>query len=424
LIVLNGLAVKKKWIILFSLFFTGSAGKAFTQVVYVNTISGIFQLTGGVGSTERVLISNGCGIDNTLLSIAVYKDTIYYNTWGGDLKRFKIGSPGTCETLISGGPFYNSMTVDKNGIIYMANEDLIRFDPYKKQLTHLGVMPFNSGGDMIFFKDKLLLAGWDPYDWSTGIYELNINDLSKSCLYMNTPDFIGLLAYPSACGRNRYFGLSVDNAQGTQVTELDLVNKKIEGSSYSIPEDMLDAASNAEMGLEDGIEITAITRTISDNCSNNNGSISITASSINAPISYTLLNTGMVQKTGTFTNLRGGLYNFRITNSKGCAKDTSIALAENIPPGCNDIFIPNAFTPNNDGINDLFKVSFQSSMDVKLEIFNRWGTEVYSGKGSQIAWDGSFRGTQQPVGVYIYIINYTGQSGTNKTLKGTLTLLR
>ena len=417
-------AVKNKWVIFFFLFFICSTGKVFTQVVYVNTISGIFQLTGEIGSPDRVLISNGCGIDNTLLSIAVYKDTIYYNTWGGDLKRFKIGSPNSCETLISGGPFYNSMTVDKNGIIYMANEDLIMFDPYKKQLTDLGVMPFNSGGDMIFFKDKLLLAGWDPYDWSTGIYELNINDLTKSCLYMNTPGFIGLLAYPSACGRNRYFGLSADSSQGTQVTELDLVNKKIAGTSFSIPEDMLDAASNAEMGLEDGIEITGITRTISDNCSNNNGSISLTASSINVPLSYTLLNTGATQKTGNFINLRGGLYNFRITNSKGCSKDTAIALAEDIPIGCNDIFIPNAFTPNNDGRNDLFKVSFQPSTDVKLQIFNRWGTEVYSGKGSNIAWDGNFKGTQQPVGVYIYIISYTDQSRANKNLKGTLTLIR
>jgi gliding motility-associated-like protein len=416
--------VKKIAFILFSLFTILYAGKTSAQVVYVNTVSGIYQLTGGIGSPEYQLISNGCGVDNTLLSIAVYKDTIYYSTWGGDLKRFKISSPGTCETLIAGGPLYNAMTVDRNGIIYMANEDLVRYDPYKKEMTELGVMPFNSGGDMIFFKGKLLLAGWDPYDWSTGIYELNLNDLSKSSLYMSTPGFIGLLAYPSSCGHNRYFGLAPDIALGTAVTELDLDNKEIGSTTYALPGEMLDAASDAEMGLEDGIEINNISRTISDNCSNSNGSIAITASSINAPLSFTLLNTNATQKTGFFGNLRGGLYNFRITNAKGCSKDTSVALAEKIPIGCNDIFIPNAFTPNNDGINDLFKVSVNSSREISLQIFNRWGTEVFAAKGNNVAWDGTLKGVQQPVGVYIYVLSYTEPNGANKNLKGTLTLIR
>ena len=79
-------------------------------------------MTGGPGSCNRVQLTNECGPTNLLPSIAVYKDTLYYNTWSGQLKRFKIGVPGSCETLMEYGGLYNSMTVDKNGILYMASE--------------------------------------------------------------------------------------------------------------------------------------------------------------------------------------------------------------------------------------------------------------------------------------------------------------
>jgi hypothetical protein len=107
------------------------------QSAYVNTQQGIFQLTGGAGSCQRVAVAGGCGAENNMLSIAIYKDTFYYNTWSGELRRFKIGVPGSCETLIPGGQVFNAMTVDKNGILYMANQNLFRYDPYNKQLTDL-----------------------------------------------------------------------------------------------------------------------------------------------------------------------------------------------------------------------------------------------------------------------------------------------
>jgi gliding motility-associated-like protein len=420
------MVARKTLILLINLFLTVSAGVAYGQTSYVNSQEGIFQLTGGPGSCDRVLLTNGCSIDHNLLSIAVYKDTIYYNTWAGELKRFKIGVPGSCELLIDGGPTYNAMTVDKNGVVYMASQELVRYDPYTNQLTNLGTMPFYSAGDMMFFKDKLLLAGYDPYDWSTGIYEININDLAASNLYMSTPPFIGLLSYPVACGNNRYFGLSSVNSGGTWLTELDLVHKTITGNACSMPADILDAASSTETGVDDRVAITAIMKTNPDNCVNNNGSIAISASSLHTPVSYTLLNSGLRQTSGNFTNLRGGIYNFRIADAGGCIKDTSIAIGENIPAGrCNDIFIPDAFTPNNDGRNDFFNPSFPATIkNISLQVFNRLGSKVYEGMGNTISWDGSYKGTKQPSAVFVYILSYTDQNGDRKTRKGALVLIR
>lgn len=460
-------------------------------------------MTGGPGSSNRVLISSECGPTNLLLSMAIYKDTIYYNTWSGQLKRFKIGVAGSCETLMEYGATFNSMTVDKSGTLYMASEDLFRYDPVAHDVVDLGTMPFNSMGDLAFYKDKLLLAGYDPMDWSTGIYEININNPADSKLYMGTPSFFGLLSYPVTCGNNRYFGLSGNGLGTTDLFELDLANKTVIGNTCSLPLDVLDAASSTENGLDNKIAITslkinkschfptgsvsigamypgagAITYTLDntisnttglftnisagghrirvdapggvctsdssftiapayelvnriekinpDNCANVIGRITIDASSLNGNITYTLLNTGLSQPTGDFSDLHGGRYDFRISDEAGCSKDTSIALAENIPVGgCNSVFIPTAFTPNNDSRNDQYTITLSTAFkNVTLQIFGRWGNIVCQAKGNTVSWDGNYKGAPQPVGVYIYNLSYTDQNGLQKISKGTLTLIR
>jgi len=495
--------VARKIVILFTTLFFAGLGSVCSQGAYINTQSGIYQLNGGPGSCNRVQITNECGPSNVLLSIAVYKDTLYYNTWTGQLKRFVIGVPGSCETLMEYGALYNSMTVDKNGVIYMASEALYRFDPHTKQFDNLGFMPFGSMGDLAFYHDKLLLAGYDPIDWTTGLFEIDINDPSQSKMFMETPSFFGLLSYPVACGDNKYYGLLAIGAGTTNLVELDLANKTLTGNTCTMPMDILDAASSTEMGADNKVVITGlqiskscqsstgsvnvaamfpsagditysldnfktntsgifanveagqhtlrvtapggvcsadssftiapafnminnIFKTGPDMCANKSGSISINASSAGGAITFTLLNTGVSQPTGNFDNLRGGRYNFRISDESGCSKDTSVALAENIPiGGCSDIFIPNAFTPNNDGKNDLYTISLPTSFkNITLQIFGRWGNVVCQGKGNHITWDGSFKGVQQPTGIYVYNLTFSDLSGTQKMLKGTITLIR
>jgi len=396
------------------------------QSAYINTQRGIFRMTGGPGNCDRQPVSNGCGIDNNVLSLAVYKDTIYYSTWGGELKRFVPGVAGSCEILIDGGVSYNAITVDKNGIIYMATEELAVFNPHTKQLTNLGRMPYYSVGDLVFYQDKLLLAGYDPADWSSGIFEINPSNLSASKLYMSTPPFIGLVSFPVPCNNSRYYGLISYNTENTQFVELDLATKQIKSEACSMPIDVLDAGSTTETGIDTKIMINSITKSAPINCRSDNGSIVINASSPNNPVNYTFLNTGRRQSSGDFSQLHSGVYQIRITDDAGCTKDTSVIIPENIPVGiCNDIFIPNAFTPNDDGKNDAFTISVPSGFrDVILQVYNRNGNLVYEGKGDHISWDGRYHGIKQPSSVFIYGISYIDPSGVRQLKKGTLTLLR
>ena len=64
--------------------------------------------------------------------------------------------------------------------------------------------------------------------------------------------------------------------------------------------------------------------------------------------------------------------------------------------------MPNAFTPNGDGKNDLFgPVSFGALTIKEFRIYNRWGELVHNGN---VGWDGTFKGKAQPVGTFIYYI--------------------
>jgi len=88
------------------------------------------------------------------------------------------------------------------------------------------------------------------------------------------------------------------------------------------------------------------------------------------------------------------------------------------------IFIPNVFTPNGDGNNDLFKVYGNSVTGITMKIFDQWGEMIYETSNLQKGWDGTYKGKQQPVGVYIYVIKIKLLDGTEVTRNGSVNLVR
>ena len=87
--------------------------------------------------------------------------------------------------------------------------------------------------------------------------------------------------------------------------------------------------------------------------------------------------------------------------------------------------IPNAFTPNNDGVNDLFGPAILLGYELSsMKIFNRWGQLVYDGNGGASGWDGAFKKKDLPSDAYPYLIELIAPNGTKKLIKGNVTLLR
>jgi gliding motility-associated-like protein len=90
------------------------------------------------------------------------------------------------------------------------------------------------------------------------------------------------------------------------------------------------------------------------------------------------------------------------------------------------VVMPNAFTPNGDGINDvIYPITLCDFTFESFSVYNRWGQRVFFTNTYMNGWDGTFNGVQQPLDVYAYFV--TGHvTGTNKQIlrKGNITLIR
>lgn len=88
------------------------------------------------------------------------------------------------------------------------------------------------------------------------------------------------------------------------------------------------------------------------------------------------------------------------------------------------IFVPNAFTPNADGKNDILYVYGTNIKKTSLWVYNQWGELLFKSDTQGSGWDGTYKSTAQPVGVYVYYVEATMNDGQVITKKGTVTLLR
>lgn len=110
------------------------------------------------------------------------------------------------------------------------------------------------------------------------------------------------------------------------------------------------------------------------------------------------------------------------TQTGSCSRIDTIVVSSCMT----NIFIPNAFTPNNDGNNDFFSVKGVQVMDFTIAIFNRWGVQIFEANDMNTCWDGSFKGLPCEGGVYFYKIIYTSMQhpDVEKVLTGNVTILK
>jgi gliding motility-associated-like protein len=120
-----------------------------------------------------------------------------------------------------------------------------------------------------------------------------------------------------------------------------------------------------------------------------------------------------------------GTYSVTMFASKGLCLDTAqVIIVVDIP---SKLEVPNVFTPNGDGANDMFFVRSANLTNITAQIFDRWGNKIYelnTDKGN-IAWDGkNQQGKEVPDGTYFYTIKATGKDGQGYDTKGTVSLYR
>ena len=88
--------------------------------------------------------------------------------------------------------------------------------------------------------------------------------------------------------------------------------------------------------------------------------------------------------------------------------------------------MPNAFSPNGDGINDVYraKSGYQSIVEFKATVFNRWGQKLYEWTDPAGGWDGKYKGRDVAQGVYFVLVKAKGADGRRFNIKSDVNLLR
>ncbi len=120
-------------------------------------------------------------------------------------------------------------------------------------------------------------------------------------------------------------------------------------------------------------------------------------------------------------------YTLIISDDTGCSKEATIIV---FLSKTDKIYVPNAFSPNNDGINDYFKIYVGSNVASvnSLQIFNRWGDQVFQTQSSaaitDIGWNGQYNGKTASTGVYVFFADVTLVDGTSEIISGDINLMK
>ncbi|MBI5856624.1 MAG: gliding motility-associated C-terminal domain-containing protein [Sphingobacteriales bacterium] len=110
-------------------------------------------------------------------------------------------------------------------------------------------------------------------------------------------------------------------------------------------------------------------------------------------------------------------YTLKATSSYGCQNEDYVNVK--VVAG---IFVPTAFTPNNDGKNDSWRIPYLDPFfNAVVIVYNRYGQKIYNASGAAVNWDGTLNGDPQPSGIYVYLIRF--QNGL-PDMKGTILLTR
>ena len=261
---------------------------------------------------------------------------------------------------------------------------------------------------------------------SPGLYQVSI---SNYCGVVEDSIFISKIVTPTLdLGENMIFcgtvipqeftiGIS-DNEETYTWSNGSLSSKAIyqtEGKHWA-------QISNKCATISDSIEFTVSPNPIVDLGPDTTlcGNFSITLDAGNPGLSYLWMPFGETTKTIQATEQIK--YSVTVYNANGCKGSDKYR----VKPDCiSKSYIPNAFSPNQDGLNDIFKPVLINFQEYTLSIYNRWGELIYTSNDIDLGWDGSYLGKPLPNGIYLYKMRYkTTEDFQWNNKKGTLNLIR
>jgi gliding motility-associated-like protein len=114
-------------------------------------------------------------------------------------------------------------------------------------------------------------------------------------------------------------------------------------------------------------------------------------------------------------------YTVIVTNSNGCSDSATVTVTVRAN---NVVFIPDVFSPNGDGQNDVLYIRGNGIKELHFALYDRWGEKVFETRDQSVGWDGTRKGNQLNSAVFVYYAKVTFVNGDKTTLKGDISLVR
>ena len=311
----------------------------------------------------------------------------------------------------------------------------------------------------VTFTTNITVSGSSlSYNWSTGAntptinittagaYSFTVTDNSNGCSASTQFTVTGNTSPP----QNVNAGASVNIACGSSTTALNGTSSSTNVSySWSGPgSGSIISGSNTASPVVGGTG--TYTLTVTDNITGcqSTSTVSVTQAFVTASftadpttgiapltVNFTNASVGATSyswdfgdsQTSTQTNpvnvFTTGTYTVLLTATSGTC--TATATVQVVVEDGLTLEIPNVFTPNNDGTNDLFTIKSTGVKEISLQIFNRWGEKLYEFSGAKAAWDGlNTQGIKVPDATYFYFVKAYGFDNKEIEKHGTVNLFR
>lgn len=287
------------------------------------------------------------------------------------------------------------------------------------------------------FQNEILAEDLPPGNYAITVTDENSCTIQQEIQLNNSffLEIIDLSVENTSCGENNG-GITVVTSGGTGSVSFSVDGSNFqtggtfenlvpdEYTVYAIDESNCIVTSDVSILSSTGLTIVDAS-TIDSDCGENNGAIILNLQT-DSSLDQILVNDQSYPSLEAINNLSCGEYLVTITDANNCSAKEQVTIIQSECP----IYIPNVFSPNNDGVNDTFRIyphpMFKGTLS-SLKIFNRWGGLIHESQISStgyLEWDGNFKGQLLGSGVFVYALEFTTENGDANLIAGDVTLIR
>jgi gliding motility-associated-like protein len=254
----------------------------------------------------------------------------------------------------------------------------------------------------------LILTGYPPIALSLTLTPPSCNDFSNGMISLNGSGGTAPLTY-------KIYPRNKTNKTGI----FDTLRR---GSYTIMVTDSNGCRKDTTVTLTDPdlLRVSATATTNDCDGPNDGGEVKVVVDGGTAPFTYAW-STGA--HTEAISGLGNGAYRVTVTDAHGCQGSSEATVGYD----CCRPFIPNAFTPNGDGLNDVYRMRWRGKVSrMQFFIYNRYGARVFASYQPDLGWDGTCNGKPCDVGTYFYMVKFICGSGEDDYVeyKGDVTLVR